>query len=123
MNPCPKPAPKEKKLPKPLRRTRVVTRRKKARKGRLKDEELGRLRELCFERDVGMCVVCGVGLLLKRGYWNSMEMAHIRGKRMWGDSLDNVRSLCGPLANGCHHREHVYGKTLEKPCKAKERAQ
>jgi hypothetical protein len=50
-----------------------------------------------------------------------MEMAHVRGKRNHGDSLDNVRSLCGPWANGCHAKEHNWGKSMTKPCKKKER--
>ena len=38
--------------------------------------------------------------------------------RMGGDSLENVRTLCGK----CHRLEHAYGKSGVKPCKAKEKA-
>lgn len=115
----PKPPKREPKPKKPLKRTRVKKYRAKARAGRLKGEEIVQLRILCFERDGGKCVVCGIGLQLERGHWDSMEMAHIRGKRMWGDCLANVRSLCGPFANGCHAKEHNWGKSGLKPCPAK----
>lgn len=40
---------------------------------------------------------------------------------MWGDTLENVRTKCGPWANGCHRKEHVYGKSRQKPCPPKVR--
>ena len=121
--PVPKPEPKQakpRKPRKPIQRTRVRKVRSRARPGRLKGEGILVLREACFERDRGICVRCGIPLRLERGHWNSMEMAHLRGKRNWGDSLDNVRALCGPWANGCHRTEHIFGKTLTKPVPPKD---
>lgn len=112
--PCPKPTPTEPKPKKPIRK-----RRARVRPGRLKGDALGELRRLCFDRDGGRCVDCGRVLRFERGYSDSMEMAHVRGKRMWGDSLSNVRAKCGPFAGGCHAKEHQYGKSGLKPVPSK----
>lgn len=87
--PAPKPPAKQPKQRKPIQRSRVRTRRTKARFGRLKGNALGDLRRDCFARDCGRCVVCGVPLSLE-----TMEMAHIKNKRMFGDNLSNVRTKC-----------------------------
>lgn len=55
------------------------------------------LRMLAFVRDEGSCVDCG-----KMLDWNTFHLAHIRGKRNWGDHIDNVKSKCPP----CHFSEH-----------------
>lgn len=109
----PKPPRKEKKPRKPIQRTRVRTRRTKARRGRLKGEDIARLRAACFDRDGFRCVDCGS--------IRDLQMAHIRGKRRHGDSLSNVRTKCFE----CHIvKEHQYGPTGLKPVPAKkERAQ
>ena len=36
------------------------------------------------------------------GASQSYHMAHIRNKRMYGDTLENIRALCGD----CHRAEH-----------------
>jgi 5-methylcytosine-specific restriction endonuclease McrA len=48
----------------------------------------------------------------------SFHMSHIKAKRMGGDFLDNVETLCGD----CHRKYHNYGPSMEKPVPAKERA-
>lgn len=114
LNPHPKPAKSEPKPRKPIRRTRVKTRRTKARPGRLKDEEMSALRKAAFERDGGICQYCF--LPCSETGW---DLAHVRGKRMWGDRLDNVRVK----HERCHRIiEHAYGPSGIKPCKKKERA-
>ena len=119
----PKPPRTEPKARKPLKRkTRVVTRRTKARKGRLRGKEIETLRYACFERDEYKCVRCGRPVRFERGHADSGEMAHIKAKRRHGDSLSNVRTLCGPFANGCHAKEHNFGPSGVKPCKKKEEA-
>jgi 5-methylcytosine-specific restriction endonuclease McrA len=85
--------------------------RKKPRHGRLKGKALEKLRTECFERDRYLCCECG-----KRVYWTTGHMAHIKAKRMYGDYLYNVRTLCA----GCHLIEHSYGKSGVKPCPPKE---
>jgi 5-methylcytosine-specific restriction endonuclease McrA len=104
--PDPKPPRTVKKPRKPLPRSYVVTRRRKARKGRLKGEALSELRRKCFDRDRMRCVDCGDVVT-----WESGHMAHVGGKRRHGDSLSNVRTKCG----ACHRREHLWGKSMTKP--------
>jgi 5-methylcytosine-specific restriction endonuclease McrA len=114
VNPCPKLPPKEKKQPKPLKRTWVKRYRSRPRKGRLRGEEMSALRKESWEGRGSLCFYCG-----KPCSEISGELAHIRGKRMWGDTKENT----APAHKECHRRFHAYGPTLEKPCKAKERAQ
>jgi len=63
---------------------------------RIYGEDLAQLRRECYERDEGKCQRDGCekvlpfdGDLYTRGH-----MAHIRNKRMYGDTLGNVRWLC-----------------------------
>ncbi|MGI4812090.1 MAG: HNH endonuclease [Janthinobacterium lividum] len=67
-------------------------------------------------RDKGRCQACGVDTRYATGHMfeNSYHMAHIKAKRMGGDSLENVRTLCGR----CHRNEHNAGG---KPCPRKPR--
>jgi 5-methylcytosine-specific restriction endonuclease McrA len=96
----------------------IVSRRKKPRPGRLKGEDLIKLRHDCYLRDNAICQKCGIFTL-----WvttnvmatNLYHMAHIKAKRMGGDTLENVETLCGD----CHRRYHLWGPSMEKPCKAK----
>ncbi len=111
LRPCPKPPAREKKPPKWLKRTRVITRRKKARPGRLKGDDLRELRERCFDRDNLRCTICGVAVVRVSGTPRSGHMAHIGAKRRHGDTLSNVRTLCA----ACHALEHRYGKSMTKP--------
>lgn len=85
--------------------TRRIAPRSKPRPGRLKGAALQVLRLACFERDEGRCSECDVPLIYSPAtpfVSNGYHMAHIGAKRRHGDSLDNVRALCG----SCHHREH-----------------
>lgn len=43
-------------------------------------------------------------------------MAHIKGKRKYGDSLDNVQTECGY----CHRTYHNCGPSRDKPCPSKQ---
>lgn len=99
---------------KTMARTKIKTKRSKPRPGRLKGDKLTKLRDDCYERDGGRCVVCGI-LVDKNAppiADDSYHMAHIKAKRIGGDSLDNVRCLCGR----CHRNEHN-----PKACPPKER--
>lgn len=69
---------------------------------RLTDEDMEALRNACYARDGGRCVICGMKVRKERGYWDSMHMAHIRTKRNNGDTLDNVQTKCP----GHHWAEH-----------------
>jgi len=76
---------------------------------RLIGESLRQLRKDCWQRDRGLCQVCGVGT-----YWTprfagdpqAYDMAHIRVKRLGGDVITNVRTLC----HKCHQKEHTEGR-------------
>jgi 5-methylcytosine-specific restriction endonuclease McrA len=85
----PKPPRTELKARKPIQRTRVRTKRAKARPGRVRGKQLVQLRKECFERDRFQCVACGSGVT-----WESGEMAHVGAKRRYGDNLSNVRTKC-----------------------------
>ena len=102
-------------LRKPIRKIR-----KGVRPGRLKGKDLEDLREACWKRDLGKCRICGSFTWFHAHHeWNhSYHMAHIKAKRMGGDSLENVRTLCGQ----CHRKEHAYGKSMQKPVPPKEKA-
>ena len=64
-----------------------------------------------FVRNVGTTVFPE----LHHTRWNSMHMAHIKAKRSGGDSLENVRALCGD----CHRTSHAFGPSMQKPCPKK----
>lgn len=98
-----------------LRRyTRINPRRSKPRTHklvvRLTGKALTQLRNDCFWRDGGICQECGqrVYAMAHHSAPNSYHMAHRRNKRNHGDTLDNVRALCGD----CHRAEH--GNPLPK---------
>lgn len=95
----------------------MIASRSKPRPGRLKGKELIALRNACFDRDKGICQECRVWTNsdLYHQHPHSAHMAHIKAKRIGGDSLDNVRTLCGD----CHRKEHAYGKEMVKPCPPK----
>jgi hypothetical protein len=102
---------------KPIRRTAVKKKRTKPRPGRLKGDDLKELRLACWMRDGGICQKCGTRTLIDRPPEHplSYHMAHRRGKRMWGDHIDQVDTQCGK----CHRLEHSYGKDRIKPCPPK----
>lgn len=96
-----------------LKRSPIRKSRKAARPGRLKGKDLALLRSDCWDRDRGICQNCRRPTWFhapKEFAW-SYHMAHIKAKRMGGDSLENVRTLCGQ----CHRKEHAYGKSMTKP--------
>ena len=111
-----------------MKRSPIRKSRSKPRPGRLKGAALTQLRRDVFERDGYTCqhvqgieetmrgydreVICGKVLT-----WQSAHMAHIRNKRMWGDSPENCTTKCAE-----HHlvNEHAYGPSGVKPCPAKQ---
>lgn len=97
-----------------LRKTRLNPIRRKPRSGRFRGNDLSKLRWDCFMRDRGICLECGVMVADYLPEWHDRKfhMAHIKAKRIGGDSLDNVRTLCGR----CHRNEHNAGG---KPCPPK----
>jgi len=76
---------------------------------RLDGKDLNELRNQCYLRDNGMCVECGRFIVEHPDsifQANAYHMAHTRNKRMWGDTLENVRSKCW----WCHGvKEHANG--------------
>jgi 5-methylcytosine-specific restriction endonuclease McrA len=65
---------------------------------RLKPKDRGVLRVACFVRDDGRCTRCGKRVWLKGPPSMQMHMAHVRNKRMYGDTLENVTTVC----QDCH---------------------
>jgi len=85
---------------------------------RLTGKTLEALRLACYLRDKGQCVKCGRKMLFKARFPNdpiAFDMAHKRGKRMHGDTLNNVESLC----HAEHMLQHRYGKSYQKPVPSK----
>ena|ERR1700677_818972 len=97
----------------------MIRPRSKPRPGRLKGEALQQLRMDCWFRDKGECQKCGIhtNYVADPMVSYSYHMSHIQAKRLGGDSLDNVETLCGD----CHRKYHNYGPTMEKPCPPKSR--
>lgn len=94
------------------RKTRLRARRSKPRTHklvpRLTGEALHLLRNDCWNRDRGRCQDCGKVLYYSArfdGDPDAYDMAHRRNKRMYGDTLENVRTLC----HRCHMQEHTKG--------------
>ena len=74
---------------------------------RLIGKALHELRRLCWERDKGICQVCGYPT-----YWTprfagdpqAYDMAHIKSRGAGGsDTLDNVKTLC----HNDHNLQHA----------------
>jgi 5-methylcytosine-specific restriction endonuclease McrA len=111
----------------------IKRKRSKVRPGRLRGKALEQLRRECFERDGYKCQARltyepGVpgffdGFWYRCGRpvtWETGHMAHIRNKRMWGDTLDNVVTKCAE----CHIQiEHAYGPSGVPPCPDKIQAE
>lgn len=95
----------------------IKPKRSKPRPGRLKGEALDALRVACYERDGGRCISCGryTNFDAPHEAPDSFHMAHIKGKRMWGDHIDNVQCECGD----CHRTYHQFGPSRVKPVPAK----
>ena len=102
---------------KPIARSKPKAKRAKPRPGRLTGTALEELRVECFMRDKGVCQGCGCRTVfgMDQECDESFHMAHRRGKRMWGDHIDQVDTQCGK----CHRLEHSYGKDRIKPCPPK----
>lgn len=103
-----------------MKRSPIRNRRTKPRPGRLVGAELEALRQECLERDGNHCVVCRkrVRPHLPPEHDDSFHLAHRRGKRMWGDSIDQVDTNCG----ACHRKFHACGPSMTKPVPAKSKA-
>jgi hypothetical protein len=97
----------------------IQSRRKKPRPGRLKGAAMEKLRNDAYMRDEGRCVVCKklVIFYAPPEHDDSMHLAHRRGKRMWGDHIDQVDTNCGE----CHRKFHNFGPSMTKPCPKKVR--
>lgn len=95
----------------------IKSTRTKPRPGRLQGEALDVLRVACYERDGSRCNNCSrlTNFDAPHEAIDSFHMAHVKGKRMHGDSLDNVRVECGD----CHRKYHSFGPTRVKPVPAK----
>lgn len=98
----------------------MIRPRKKARPGRMKGASLQMLRNECWMRDKGCCKRCGQDTWqeLPHTASNAFHMSHIRAKRMGGDSIENVETLCGD----CHRKFHHFGPSMDKPCPSKSRS-
>lgn len=81
-----------------LKRSPIKRSRSKPRPGRVTGKAMTQLREAVWARDCGLCCFCGLPVDFETG-----QMAHLRGKRMWGDDIDNVR---GPSHARCHGESH-----------------
>lgn len=117
---------------KPIARTAVKKVRAKPRPGRLKGKALTALRESVFERDGFRCQHLLPAHITDHGQviselWEpcnllltsrTAHLAHIRNKRMWGDSMENCTTKCAE-----HHlvNEHSYGPSGIKPVPPKEK--
>jgi len=102
----PKPPRTEPKQRKPLKRTRPRKVRSRPRRGRLKNEDMSALRKGSWEERRSLCFYCHRPCSEERD-----DLAHIRGKAMWGDNPENV----SPAHKECHHRFHAYGPSGVKP--------
>lgn len=92
-------------------------RRKTPRPGRMTPEQLDALRAERWLLDSGRCHECGKDTIFNapQEWDNSFHLAHVRGKRMHGDSIENTQTECGK----CHRDFHQYGPSRGKPCPAK----
>ena len=84
---------------------------------RLYGPDLEKLRDKCWERDRGICQKCGIALYRDSrfdGDPQAYHMAHIRNKRMYGDTLENVRALCGCCHTGDRAEHNCGGKPLPR---------
>jgi 5-methylcytosine-specific restriction endonuclease McrA len=101
----------------PIRRSPIRKVRSKPRPGRLKGDDMDELRQAVYTRDLGLCQRCGITTIFgaPEEWDNSFHLAHRKGKRMWGDSLETTEINCGK----CHRRFHNFGPSMEKPCPPK----
>lgn len=80
---------------------------------RLKGKDSTALRIACFMKYGGICQDCGrrVFLEAREDAPYKADMAHLRGKRNHGDTLDNTILLC--------HEDHMRRHNGGKPCPSK----
>ncbi len=82
---------------------------------RLTGKDLDHLRLLRWTLSKGICQQCGRMTLLNPrfdGDPEAYDMAHIRNRRMYGDTLENTMTLC----HADHMKSHNAGG---KPCPTK----
>lgn len=80
---------------------------------RLKGKQMDMLRLQCFADYAGRCCKCRKKLhFVARfdGDPDAYDMAHIRNKKMWGDTIGNVRAEC----HECHIDGHAGNKPVPK---------
>jgi 5-methylcytosine-specific restriction endonuclease McrA len=101
-----------------MKRTPIKSARTKGRPGRLYGKDLVDLRERCFLRDGGKCRACEREVSDDVPAWHDAKyhMSHVKAKRMGGDSLANVETLC----HKCHRTQHSWGPSGAKPVPKKE---
>jgi 5-methylcytosine-specific restriction endonuclease McrA len=101
-----------------IRRARKPVERRVGKLGivRLTGPALTALRQACFVRDGGKCVNCGQRVRDDVPDWapNKYHMAHIGNKRMYGDVIENVKTLCGDCHTGNHAEHNCGGKPLPR---------
>lgn len=95
-----------------IRRSPIRRTRSKPRRGRLDAAGMAKLRKERYLFDDCHCVVCGnmVFMELPPEDDASMHLAHKKGKRMWGDSIQNTQTECG----ACHRAYHQNGPSRQK---------
>ena len=107
-------APRKEQAMKPRKAIPRVSKARRARSGvpgrlgivRLWGADIEPLRDACFERDMGICLWCGKRLYKQArfaGDPDAYDMAHCGSRRLYGDVITNVRSLC----HSCHMKEHA----------------
>jgi cytochrome c553 len=84
---------------------------------RLKGKDLSALRIARFLMDGGRCTKCKrrVYLSAQENNPRKADLAHVRNRRMHGDTISNTITMC----HFCHMQEHTGGKS-GKPCPKKE---
>jgi 5-methylcytosine-specific restriction endonuclease McrA len=73
---------------------------------------MSNLRHESWEEKDSLCFYCKLPCGFEAG-----DLAHIRNKRMWGDTKENT----APAHKECHRKFHAYGPSGVKPVPAKER--
>lgn len=97
---------------------------------RVTGPDMEALRWDCYTRDEAKCVICRRWLRWERGSEDSMHMAHIGAKSMYGDVIGNVLSKCGYCHLVLEHNpksvppKRGYGKprTIDTSCRRRIRA-
>ena len=110
-----------------MKRSRInpVSKKRRQRSGkpgklgivRLFGEDMKRLRRAVFVRSGGRCEMDRDGRRCEYPItWSNFELAHIRNRRMYGDTLENTLASCKQRSDGepgCHVLSHNAGG---RPC-------